>query len=409
MKNKFSYSLLALIMIISISSCKKSISEENLKVEDRNIALLIQNGFNSNSIIDKNEFYIIEQDMIVFKKDLATSLNIGQPLKLSEMVNARTKHYSVQQAYSTQIIATSIYMYIDDSFGQITGTDWEATITDAISNWNAITNFGIQFYITTNSSIADITIVNGGLPSGQLAGGALPSSNSAPGNVIYIDLSQSSTDASVRLATFIHEIGHTIGLRHTDSYGESGTLNTITGTVPSTYDNTNPDVLSIFNTYANAYNGGLWNGFSDRDRLAIRNLYPLDNTQKAFYRYAGNYGTHFYTTNWNALGYNTPGWVYENYEGFVFSSAGTGRAAIYRYLNSNGDHFYTQNFSELGYGGGSWSYEGVDGYGYSSYVIGSVPLYRFYNSSSKHFYSRNLGEGRGKGYIEEGVLCYVIP
>lgn len=108
-------------------------------------------------------------------------------------------------------------------------------------------------------------------------------------------------------------------------------------------------------------------------------------------------------------GSNTPGWVYENYEGFVFSSAGTGRAAIYRYLNSNGDHFYTQNFSELGYGGGSWSYEGVDGYGYSSYVIGSVPLYRFYNSSSKHFYSRNLGEGRGKGYIEEGVLCYVIP
>ncbi len=131
--------------------------------------------------------------------------------------------------------------------------------------------------------------------------------------------------------------------------------------------------------------------------------------------YSAGQGDHFYTTNFNELGFGGLGYVIEGTMGSLVSAAfsSCGATPLYRYYNGSiGDHFYTTSWSELGAGGSGWSYEGVQGYCFASPTTGTVPLYRYYSGGQgDHFYTTNFGElGGGRiGYDFEGVQCYVVP
>ncbi len=142
------------------------------------------------------------------------------------------------------------------------------------------------------------------------------------------------------------------------------------------------------------------------------NLNGCNGQALPFYRYwNASSPDHFYTTNWDELGYGKSGWRIEGVAAWLpaasFSSCGA--VALHRYWG-NGDHFYTTNWSELGYGKGGYTYEGVAGYCFPSPVTGTVPLYRYWGNGD-HFYTTSWGElGSGKsGYAYEGIQCYVVP
>lgn len=120
---------------------------------------------------------------------------------------------------------------------------------------------------------------------------------------------------------------------------------------------------------------------------------------------------HFYTTDWNELGWGKYGWSYEGVQCYVFAEEVPGSVALYRYWNPGiGDHFYTTSFSELENGKYGWSLEGIQGYVFPQAGAGDVPLYRYWNPAiGDHFYTTDWNElGPGKyGWGLEGIQCYV--
>lgn len=120
---------------------------------------------------------------------------------------------------------------------------------------------------------------------------------------------------------------------------------------------------------------------------------------------------HFYTTNWNELGWGNYGWYYEGVQCYVFPEEAPGSVPLYRYWNPGiGDHFYTTSFAELENGNYGWGLEGIQGYVFPQAGPNDVPLYRYWNPSiGDHFYTTDWNElGTGRyGWGLEGIQCYV--
>lgn len=149
-------------------------------------------------------------------------------------------------------------------------------------------------------------------------------------------------------------------------------------------------------------------------RQMITSLLGTAATRVALYRYWNPGVTdHFYTTNWNELGFGRYGWNLEVVQCYVYQSQIPGSVPLYRYWNpSIGDHFYSTSWAELGSGKYGWNYEGIQCYVFPTQTPGSIPLYRYWNPSfGDHFYTTNWGElGSGRyGWNYEGIQCYVFP
>jgi hypothetical protein len=398
MKNKsFTSSLILFFLILFLTSCTKNLDLNPNDSNDLSSLKALKESFGQSSIKSFGSKYLIQGDMVVDKSDINLISD-----KISSK-NNRTSNIRSQQAYESKVTVNSISVYIDPSI--TINSDWVNAVNVATSDWNSISNFGLQFSVNTTNSSSDISIIGGTVPTDEIVIADLPISG-APGATITIDLSQSASTDYMRLK-IAHALGHTIGFRHTDYYGESG-ITYIPGSVPATSSNSNPDFISVMNSTPNFY-VQQWIGFSPQDLLSIRTVYPLDNTQIPIYRYYKN-ARHFYTGDWNELGYNNQNWNYEGYEGFVFNTSGYQRVQIYRYYASGtGDYLYTTNWNELQNGRYGYGYEGILGWAYNTQVSGTVPLHRFSRNIrglTLHFYARNYSEGSGWTY--EGVCCYVL-
>ena len=320
------------------------------------------------------------------------------------------------QAYAGIAVSlTTISVHIDSSIPTSGVDDWHSEIANALSYWNGIPNFKLNFQLTSNTN-ADIVISsdNGSLNDFVYAMGTFPI-NTLPGSSLLINLdshSDANISPEVKEMMIAHEIGHTIGFRHTDYYYEDyyGLTHAfvIQGTWPATSTVTNPDPYSIMNSMATLQYSPTWPGFTTYDIIAVRNLYPIDTGQKPFYRYWNNsLDRHHYTANWSELGYGSSGFKYEGIAGYIYNYNISGSIPWYRYYRSsfNNHYFSTSSTTPSGYAS-----EGIAGYVSSTQVSGSIPLYQYYSSNKGHFYTTDFSElGYGaQGYTYEGIKCYVI-
>lgn len=397
MKNILNILTIALGVIIGSSSCKKDV--QDLPVQSNGYKEKLKSlGFTKN-VVEKKEHFIIDGDIRILKSDLDKKIVFTAP--------------KLAQAYAgVQVSLNTITVYIDSSIPTGGVDDWRAEIANALSYWNTIPNFGLNFQLSSNSN-SDIVISsdNGSLEDGANAAGGYPINN-MPSNSIIINLdAQSNTTVPSTLKELIiaHEIGHNIGFRHTDYYNDYSlqAAYVLIGTRPSTSSTNNPDPASIMNSGYNQLTQ-TWRGFSNYDKIAIRTLYPLDNGQKPFYRYWNNaVSRHHYTSNWNELGYNSNGFNFEGIAGFIYDYNISGSIPWYRYYRSsfNNHYFSTNATAPSGYVS-----EGIAGYVFSTQVSGSIPLYQYYSSNKGHFYTTDFSEvGFGaQGHTYEGVKCYVI-
>lgn len=250
-----------------------SAEQQNIPAENNDINFLQSLGFDTSDIIETNECYLVEGD-IIFEKG-----------KLSSYGKAQTR-----QAYHTTGLIKhpnqrTITVGVDNSI-PTTGTDnWREEIKEAINLWNPLSNLKLAYTTEANPDILILSDASNPLPNNAIAAGSWPMNGKAGSSIwINLDYNNNKTIPSPQKTyNMVHELGHCFGLRHTnwESLRES-TANHISGTPSS-------DPYSVMNGGTAEYQ---WNGFSEGDKNAIRYLYPFFTASfSGFPNQIRNFGT----------------------------------------------------------------------------------------------------------------------
>lgn len=310
----------------------------------------------------------------------------------------------------------------------------QSKVIQFASQWLPYANIEFQFVASTANADIKINFDNSG-SSWSYVGVDCQSiaQNAASMNYGWFTSSTSDVEFS---RTVIHEFGHALSLIHehqspaanipwnkaavyayyagAPNYWSAATVDvnifakySATQTNFSSFDAQSIMLYSISSKLTtNGFSVGSNTTLSATDKSFISQIYPFGNLTR-FYRYY-IYSHHFYTSNFNELGYTG----LESIMGKIYKTQVSGTSPIYRYYNTkNGDRLSTLNYNELKGGGNGWSYEGVSGYAFASKVAGTIPVYRYFGSYGDHFYTTNyneLGGGRS-GFTYEGVAFYILP
>lgn len=259
MKIKTSFhkvSLLGCILLLSavISSCKKEQPDaaQPKTQEDVAVAFLAKQGFKAENIVFKDGKYIIDTDIVISQEDVAERMK-----NESASGAPQTEHwrhtYIIKPPYHK-----NIRLYIE---APVTA-EWKTAVQGAIANWNNMpgqgTTIELGMSISTVSTAYDTRVFMGYENASWIARAYLPNSSGKPGVSIEINSKYNTMSASQKLFAITHELGHTIGLNHTNQ-----TSGTFIPTTPVT------DANSVMNSFVLP-----WNGFTAGDAQATKVLYP---------------------------------------------------------------------------------------------------------------------------------------
>lgn len=243
------------VVLSCFSSCR---NEQELQQETQEVkrslcieeakALLAEEGYDVSTLEETEEYYVVEGDIVIYKEDLL------QP-DTKQMKGPRTIDLSV-------VKANSFYVYTDNSIPTSGNGNWRPAIEEACRHWRDIGGCLIRLIPTSSPRIANITISfdNGLKGTTTMAQAPQPRNTSGPGPWLHINPDYNNIGHSEKVYVIVHELGHTLGFKHTD--GTDGTH--IEGTPLR-------DPASIMNS---SYGGGGWPGFSQGDIIAAQKLYP---------------------------------------------------------------------------------------------------------------------------------------
>ncbi|MGF7075147.1 M57 family metalloprotease [Mucilaginibacter sp. R-33] len=403
MKNQnLKLAFIAFTTLLSFNSCKKAIYDLAPADKEKNSTSALDYikslGFHDSDIKDIGTDYLVDGDMLFSKKTVVATTN-GNASKI------KTDQYGAQNYLG---LNTNVVINIDASMSAYT-----AEINAAIAQWNGIPNCRVKFSVGSSYNVTIMANNNIGGACGQ----SYFPINGQPGFIIYISpaaISGNSFDQRQR--TIAHELGHSIGLRHTNWFLNEPQ----NGTAPNS---AHYSATHILGTPTEADPVSLMNGnecgtgatvLSNYDKIAVQFLYPLNppvaGTSPVFRYYNGGSSDHFYTTDYNELAQgNNTGYIFEGVGFFAFTTQVAGTEPVYRYYSSSAvDHFYTRNATTPG----GYIKERVAFYAYPSQANSSVPVYRYYHGGTPaeidHFYTKNQNEfywGAG-GYAYEDVPFY---
>jgi len=254
--------LLFSIVLIFFSSCSKSEFEKDgdgmtadLSIREK-VARL---GFDTTGIVIKGENIIVEGDIVLTK----SNINKTSPRQASTIDITNPGIYPI--TYSRH---RNLKYFIPSTL-----SSWESAIETAFFIYSGLPNFNLRFDRTTNQNEADLVMQAGTYTfqnQNGVVGEAYFPSNGQIGIGIGINLYYSYFSETQKIYTLVHEIGHTIGFRHTGEYGSGVNKGVAFGgyTIPGTPDD---DTNSVFNS---GTGGASWTNFSLFDREALLTMYP---------------------------------------------------------------------------------------------------------------------------------------
>jgi hypothetical protein len=227
--------------------------------DDPLIAKLISLGFRRDMIEDRGDNFLVEGDMVMYKRDIA------------ELVDGERGLRPDFQWRTTNVVSQPQVQNIGVSLSGLASVPaYQTAARQAIAEWNRVNCSNLRFFEGSPVLITFRTISDASRP-GTAAEAPGPSSAGLPGSFVQVNLRYTGpiSDA-IRKYVMVHEMGHTIGFRHTNWQGKEtaaqfGGAIQISGT-PAT------DANSVMNTGIRS-----WTEFSYYDRIATRNLYPNFN------------------------------------------------------------------------------------------------------------------------------------
>ena len=262
-KKKYSLKILAFLIAICTFcfGCQHNdaIYEVDKAAESRKMHqhLVDAMGFPETQIVETEDYFVVEGD-ILFTKDRFWE-------DYGERGNALNKNYrSTYLVYPTPK-NVKVYAY------SAVPNNWKTALNGAIAEWNALCG-RITFSSTSNLAIADVTLdvyaYNG--VNSDYAYASLPTSNRRPGleiilnsNCTYYNLLSTATK---KKRVMMHELGHVIGLRHTNdaTLNSNLAITTSSSACNSSTGNTGSLMTAIVPS----------TGFTQCDILAFNTIYP---------------------------------------------------------------------------------------------------------------------------------------
>jgi len=270
-----SFSMIFAVCAISIifSSCKKEASTApNATPNDKQLyELFLRAGIDPDHIEDIGEYYVIEDDMR-FKKN---KTNLSKASKYFGIDNKNGKEIKTYQWRTPEVISSANADRIKVS----SNISVPYTIMDqAFNNWANIADCKINFYGIAARGVGDdnsIYVFHDNSINAY-AQAEFPNDDEAGYRIrVNSNLFNPLSDAQ-KLYILTHEIGHCLGLRHSDlntnGEGSSGAYQ-----IPGTPVN---DPSSIMNSGSYHSVVPSFSGMTYYDKAAVQYLYPYSNLDK---------------------------------------------------------------------------------------------------------------------------------
>ncbi|WP_075340441.1 M57 family metalloprotease [Tenacibaculum agarivorans] len=282
--------LLFAITLITFFSCNK----DNTIVQSDNNDSALTASDRSNPVVQKLIAHgtkyedILESENFFHVKDLLFSKNIEDYQYQDEINTVPNKSITAKQYRSEGLVSLfnlRIKIYLHPSLRNF----YLGSLQNAIRRYNNITDCGLFLEYVESRSSASIEVDPkdlGGRDDEQLiirANAQLPTGG-RPGRQMFININSDITETvdvtRTKVELFLHEIGHSIGLKHTNwrsngegSYGFVPDLLGISPDEPIHIPDTPSDESDTKSIMWSSIDTGFY-GFTNFDLVALRYLYP---------------------------------------------------------------------------------------------------------------------------------------